>query len=271
LGVLAKAKYGLPTATLPKNLFREIHHFKVWETNGVQLDRGGVYAKKVQQPTMESHQAIIKAFMGFTATAFKVDKRKLALALYQQADIFLSFISFLIQRDVSRGHILHHITLANKINSYLQSKATNPKHIQHCNRITSWLNILSTQISNIVAMPQKTAPPLEKIWEWVDSLNEGAMQVVNGMMPDCMQVQAAIVASMVTGREMPPCRLSILKTAIHPSAVVVGGCSDPDCTIRGCKGNRFEVIRVPKETKGGFLRLFVRLPVCLFVCLFVGF
>jgi hypothetical protein len=204
--MLNVTKYGLASSDLPSLLLEEIRAFKAWETNGVQLDRGGLYVKRVQQPTVDNHECIIKAYMGFVWTAYQKEKDKLSLCLYQDANLFLSFVSFLKERDVSRTHLLHHVGLANKINAYIQSTVTNDAHVKHCKRMQTWLTILASQLTNIVAMPTKTAPSLKKIWVWVDSLTEGALQVVSGMMPDVLQVQAAIITMLVTGRECPPCR-----------------------------------------------------------------
>ena len=105
----------------------------------------------------------------------------------------------------------------------------------------------------------KSAPPIRLIYEWVDGLREGARQVSNAyeaqggvfdvqggvLKTSALQVQAAVIASLVTGRETPPCRLSVIKSVVHPSCVSMGGCLDADCVLgRGCKGNRVEVVSV---------------------------
>jgi hypothetical protein len=63
-----------------------------------------------------------------------------------------------------------------------------------------------------------------------------------------MQVQIAAIASLVTGTHVPPCRLSIIKTLLHPiftqqeegmpaqRTCIERGCNDPTC-----RGNRLEV------------------------------
>jgi len=98
----------------------------------------------------------------------------------------------------------------------------------------------------------KSAPSLNLIYDWVDGLREGASQLIKedrgnhqsgGMSKSvAFQVQAAVVASLVTGRETPPCRLSIIKTLLHPCCVDEWECQDQDCNNKGCKGNRVEVV-----------------------------
>ena len=92
-------------------------------------------------------------------------------------------------------------------------------------------------------MPIKEAPRIHHIFKWVDGLAEGAVQVIhNNDFRKVMQVQASIIASLITGREIPPTRLSLIKTLWHPSKVSVGGCGDEDCIDPTCKGNWAELI-----------------------------
>lgn len=92
-------------------------------------------------------------------------------------------------------------------------------------------------------MPLKDAPQIQEIFRWVDGLAEGAVQVIqHNMLNKGMQVQASIIASLTTGREVPPTRLSLIKTLCHPSTVSAGGCGDKDCIDPTCKGNWAELI-----------------------------
>lgn len=64
-------------------------------------------------------------------------------------------------------------------------------------------------------------------------------------------VQTAVLAMLISGSHLPPPRLSVLRTALHPSRVGEGPCPDPNCKahLRGvtCLGNRFEVGVAPGE------------------------
>lgn len=92
-------------------------------------------------------------------------------------------------------------------------------------------------------MPVKDAPRIHKIFQWVDGLTEGAVRVIQANdVHKVMQVQASIIASLATGREVPPTRLSLMKTMRHPSTVSFGGCGDQDCNDPACKGNWAELI-----------------------------
>ena len=95
------------------------------------------------------------------------------------AKAFITFISFLKERSVSRGHLLHHISLASKVNSYIKTKACDDEHIYHCNRLGDWFQTLGSQVTNITPITQKKAPDLQVIYGWVDALGEGAKQVVD--------------------------------------------------------------------------------------------
>lgn len=134
LGFRNQARYGISEVDVPPSLEREMDKFEAWETNGIQLDRGGIYSRKVQQTTTSSHSSLMKAFFGFVHTCYKRQLNRLGLNVYQEAEVFMGFISFLKEREVSRGHLLHHISLSSKVNIYLKTMATEGDHIQHCNR-----------------------------------------------------------------------------------------------------------------------------------------
>jgi hypothetical protein len=97
-------------------------------------------------------------------------------------------------------------------------------------------------------VPVKDAPQIHKIFRWVDGLAEGAaLAIQSNDTSKAMQVQAAIMASLTTGREVPPIRLSLLRTLCHPSTVDYGTCLDKDCTNPACKGNYAELIEDEEE------------------------
>ena len=118
--------------------------------------------------------------------------------------------------------------------------------------MSTWFLALAGQIGRAIPPPvTKVVPPLSSLFQFVDGLFEGAklvmMRMRNNNTPmtvdDAFQIQYALIARLVTGRDMPPCRLSIVKTLLHPSMVSEGmQCPDPDCNLRECKGNRVEVL-----------------------------
>jgi len=135
--------------------------------------------------------------------------------------------------------------VASKVIAYLKTTNSSVVFYSHACRLETWFLTLGRQLSNLMPTPKKEAPPLELIFSWVDGIAEGARLVLGGRSltgGQAFQVQAAIVAKLVSGREMPPCRLSIIKTIMHPSLVEDLGCQDPDCNTRGCRGNRAELV-----------------------------
>lgn len=137
-------QYGLPSSgSMDQNnmVEEEIEAFLEWETNGIQLDRGGIYAKKVQVTTTENHTSLMKGYLGFVAAAYKRHVDDLSLTAYLETPIFFSFVSFLMERKVSRGHLLHHISLAIKIVAFHISKSQDADQIHHCNRLSAWLSV----------------------------------------------------------------------------------------------------------------------------------
>ena len=88
-------KYGLTEDMLNFSLRGDMSGFTKWETNPIQLDRPPPFTRPVQLVTTISHRAAIKAYVGFVATCFERNPLTLCLGAYQEASVFLAFISFL--------------------------------------------------------------------------------------------------------------------------------------------------------------------------------
>jgi hypothetical protein len=54
--------------------------------------------------------------------------------------------------------------------------------------------------------------------------------------------ERGIIAALVTGAFTPPCRLSLIKSLLHPRFIGKVECPDPDCQMEACMGNRMEVV-----------------------------
>jgi hypothetical protein len=114
---------------------------------------------------------------------------------------------------------------------------------------------------------QRPIPEWEDIHAWVDGLGEGAKAVIRMDLQygplstmTAISVQAAIVTMLVTGRHTgAPCRLSTIKSVIHPDYIGrVGACRDPDCLDKKkCPGNHFIIL---PSTEGDKKRVKFVLP-----------
>lgn len=114
----------------------------------------------------------------------------------------------------------------------------------------SWLSTLNSQLARSTRYRVNTKrglPSAEVVKAWVVQLLKDADTLVEEeraegtsmSFPTAVQVQKAIMASLVTGLQTPPARLMALKTLGHPS--LNGICEDPDCLYEDCKGNGFEI------------------------------
>lgn len=93
-----------------------------------------------------------------------------------------------------------------------------------------------------------TPPPHHP--RWVHNMVDSTIEAVDINMASfgrmtaatAWRVQRALLAAMVTGSYIPPCRLYLLKSATHPMFNVRLGCTDKDCLRSStCKGNQFLV------------------------------
>lgn len=82
------------------------------------------------------------------------------------------------------------------------------------------------QMGSLFPEPTKAPPLYQELRKWVDGLVVGALAIVQGFVylnnDSAFHLQAAIIASFVVGRFLPPCRVYILRTMVHPSRVSRG-------------------------------------------------
>ena len=257
-----KERYGIPRSEIDPELASDIDSFKVWCKNPFQLDRVGTYARPVQTETWESCFDLIRGYMGYGSKYHTPPRATLPLSLkdaYSNPDIFVAFVSYIRARGVRKGFVSSHIKVAKKLNKFFVTKSTVVADTSHFVKMHEWLVTLDYQIMANMVEPkiQKAIPDCEHVHAWVDRLAEGAKQAILKDRPGpisyatAITTQAAIIAMFVTGRHTgAPCRLSSIKSVIHPSFVgKLGACLDPDCPYPAgtCSGNRFEVKLVPKK------------------------
>ncbi len=114
-------KYGLGFHT-PSMVKEQIKAFIKWSTDDVQLSRAGTYSAAVQFTTTEKQETCILAFLGYLANVrTDVSDERLDMSAYDQPKWIAGFISYLMARDVGRGHVIKHISLARKVNNWLVS------------------------------------------------------------------------------------------------------------------------------------------------------
>ena len=125
-----------------------------------------------------------------------------------------------------------------------------------------WLTRLQEQLA--AALPKEVKsliPPLDKLYQWVDELVMGAEQCCNDDISamSCLswraawQNEVALIAALVVGRYIPPIRLEILRTLVHPASIINGlrdQCQDRDCRDRRCPGNHLSIFQ-PAATDAG--------------------
>lgn len=105
-----------------KELRRGIKAFVTWSSTAIQLDRSERYAAAVQTTTTEKQETTILSYMGYLSNfVLDVSADQLLITAYASPHWFAQFISFLQAREVGRGHIIKHMSLARKVNNYLVS------------------------------------------------------------------------------------------------------------------------------------------------------
>ena len=248
--VQMKERYGVPRDAMEPEMEAHVAAFKAWSKNPFQLDRSGPYARPIQTETWDSAHNVIRGYLGYVALYHKAGTFADA---YSDANSFIRFVAYLRARGVRKGFINAHIKVAKKVNKYLDATMSKTDEDRRGYSIFhEWLVTLDNQINANMpdSAPRKAIPDCTRLHAWVDRLAEGAKQAILTDRPNRITlstantVQAAVIAMFVTGRHTAaPCRLSSIKSVIHPSFVgKLGACHDQDCQSPStCAGNRFEV------------------------------
>lgn len=249
-------RYGLESSMVPRALRIELGDFERWQVEPINSERGPRYARAVQTTTLEKQERTILSFLGYVSHYFCGSA--LGLALFAHPRKVAAFLGYIMARGVLKGHVLKHISLARKVNNYLTSGAGAGSDIrQHAADMDAWLANMEAQVSaNMPAPPPRQIPLARDMWAWVDHLVDGALADVGHAMTSnigftvhtALKVQRALVAALVTGRYMPPCRIHLIKTMVHPR--YNGACTDPDCrNMTHCHGNQIQVLeRQPPDS-----------------------
>jgi hypothetical protein len=209
-------------------LLKEIETYERWAAAPINTERSQRYVRAVQSTTLAKSSNLMLAYMGFVSRYFNQPADNLTLAQqYTDAQRLAAFVSYLKARTSSRGHISKHLSLAKKVCDFLQSGSPEDAPIRsHVAKMDRWLSKLETQVS--ASMPssvKENLPEASEVWEWVSGLAEKAltnverdMEELDGTLsePTAWQVERALIACLVTGRYCPPCRLSLIKSTLHP-------------------------------------------------------
>ena len=260
-------RYGLERRAAPQHLVDELLDFEHWETVPINTDRSDRYTAGVQSTTTDKHITVLLGYLGFCAHNVGVPMNELGLGEYADPYKFSTYVGYLLGRGAQRGQVTKHISLAKKVNDYLQSRQPSvPNQRQHGAAMDGWLGRMETQVYR--AMPTLARPvvaSMDVIWPWIRSMVQRAVAMVEkdkcggGAMSyvTAAYVNKALVAALVTGAYMPPCRLGVIRSMWHPKYNTYREkCTDRDCQYRGCTGNKIQVVKGPppaEQTGGGYM------------------
>ena len=111
----------------------------------------------------------------------------------------------------------------------------------------TWLAALESQVNTCFFDKACASIPDGKLmYKWVETLATQALHAVDMDMilndnitkETAWRVEMALLASLICGAHIPPCRLNLLRTWWHPQFNGRAQCNDVDCTYANCLGNR---------------------------------
>ena len=202
----------------------------------------------------------MRAFCGYITMYFHNDLPSSAtIDFYKDPHHIASFVAYLRGRGVQKGAIIKHISLAMKVNFYLNylSSSNNLHNFAHYSQMDEWFTTIMDRQFNQVMPPPKPFSTKHNIdgdlvLRWAIELGSNAIHLVDKDMltndgllthTTCMWVQRALIASLVVGAHIPPCRLNLLKTWNHPHLVDMLKCTDEGCRMgKECLGNYLSIV-----------------------------
>lgn len=143
------------------------------------------------------------------------------------------------------------IPIMPQVNNFLSTQAPDNELLQtHTDRMESWLEKLEQQIAaSWPKKPKAEMPDAGIVYAWVDDHCHAVLKravedlrILQTLSLDtASRVQGAAIAMLAVGSEIPPCRLSLIKSwSTRP------GCTDSDCLARqhgqSCTGNRLVLV-----------------------------
>lgn len=260
--------YGIPYERLPRCAKIMLADFERWATIRYNLDRVGAYAAPVQSDTISDNLKVIRAYLGYCCLKHGIPRKALDLYLFADAHMFVCFIGYLQARGVEHAQMSKQVSSAKKVNAFLRSGDGPRARMLKESEITmdNWLSNLQAQLAASAPPPVvEELPEQRDIKRWVNFVAGEALQQVETVMryrtslpqETALQVQRACIICLVTGVFIPPLRLHLIRTLDTIEANEVLGCTDDDCLLRNCKGNRLELEErfgdnVPSHSWGHF-------------------
>ena len=246
-----KEKYGYPKNDIPRHLKAQLDSYGKWSMAPINMARSQRYARAIQSTTLDKTLGAMRGYLGWHGV--RNPSLRPDLSAYSDAKSFAAFTSYLLARGVSKGQVVKHVSVARKVNDYLSACAPSdvPARLRAAD-MDEWLAKLECQLN--ASMPnsvKEETPSAALVYAWVAALTERALQRADTDLEQlgCLThacawlVQCALLAALVVGCYVPPCRLHILKTINHPRYYGAIPCDDPDCNIRDCRGNQFQASR----------------------------
>lgn len=232
------------------------------------MDRPAQYSKAVQSTTYCKQFDCIRAYLGYVHRYENVSLAALSIENYHNPQHIANFLGYLLARTVGGAHTIKHVSLARKINSYLarSTSAASSRSAtgQNAAQMDAWLHTLENQITQVTPKPDKSnLPSAEAVFAWVHEVVKSALEtaefeVMNGGLTPAgaRQVQDAVILGIGIGVEAPPCRLSIVKSAVHPKYHGKVRCPDKDCRHPDtCGGNTWKVTSAEEDADGAEIQL----------------
>lgn len=188
----------------------------------------------------------------------QVPKENISLKLFSNQGFLVDYFAFVWARSTKPGSITKDVYKAQRVVDWLKAKdADTPEKHAHLDRVARLLTTLSKKfmeefphgkLSEGMAAPP-VLPSKESIFDFQARFREEVLDALLAMEDgratrDHYNLLADYTLAEFLSNNIPPTRLSCVRTMAAPTSATGSDfkCTDPDCSVRGCKGNRLEVV-----------------------------
>jgi hypothetical protein len=236
---------------------KEMRSFKRWSTAPIEMNRPIMYAA-CSHNTLENNERDVHGYLGFLLHHFNAPLQLLSINMYTKPNKFITFMSYLRTRNVESSFMKRHVATAKKVSVFL--RATNPTaHTNDFwNKLEAWYTVLGNQLTKARLSfgkkrkdsEQDPLPSASSILHLSDSIRERGRSLLRRdtkyhggvMQVDTLRaLRDHAMLSCMFG-DMPPVRLSSLRTLLHPDNITPVSCEDPECRHAQCQGNRMQFV-----------------------------
>lgn len=254
-----REQYGLAVGDSPASLLGELGGYTRWAKAPYNAERSSPYTQAVQTTTIGKQLDCIRAYMGYVVHRLSVPVLEVSLDAYSRPADLAGYFAYLLARGCRAGHVRKHISIARKVNDYLQSGSpagSYPRRLAPA--MDGWLARLEAQVAAATPAPLRSElPPFSDVMEFVGYHVRHAVAAVEKQYAKGLNF---VTAELVSGNASPCSSWLSSGTRLPASCLCVTSRHPPSCTHTWCARHHVPASCAGHERASDGAGVGVRLP-----------